>query len=453
MAENQTLADLLRQKAESVINFPTEVVRNLTDPQAFLKSFGYTPSQQLSGYSAGYSGVPQKPPSDIGVLDPNNIQYEKGYGGGELANTLTSIAAPLTSVAKPFVKPVAKAIGEHAWNATENMMQQQGLMPSIVPRNESLANALRNTKTGEFDIRYDPRANEQERLKNLITHTEQFNQNKIPSVTLADFEGRPFITSMADRTAAGADLLGVNNVMYKRPVPLYGGQDYMFNNPNQVWASAQSAVTPIIQNAKILKEATGQNPIYIPWRMSPKGGDFAHMTGESMIAHAEAAMGKSDKTTLNNSIKELLPSWKGVDSPQSISQYRSAPKKVRDAIMQVMDRDFRDLGGLNYGEARIAVSDPRQLNAMEGGIQNVGEIFADKPMIMHSGHPSYPRGIAGQGLGTLQENRNIFELLPNVAKERGIVNPTNPSANDLRALQMKPYAGILTPKLLKDLGY
>jgi hypothetical protein len=449
VAENQTLADLLRQKAQSVIDFPTNVARNLSDPQAFLKSFGYTPSQQLSGFSAGYAGVPEKPPSDIGVLDPRNIEYNKGYGSGEDAALATMVAAPFA----PLAKPIAKAAGRQAWNATENMMINQGLMPSIVPRNESLANALRNTKTAEFDPRYDTRKLEQERLKNLITHTEQLNLNPIPSVSLADFEGRPFITSMADRTAAGADLLGVNGVMYKRPVPLYGGQDYMFNNPNQVWASAQSAVTPIIQNAKILKEATGQNPIYIPWRMAPTGGDFAHMTGESMIAHAEAAMGKSDKTALNNSIKELLPSWKGVDSPQNISQYRSAPKKVRDAIMQVMDRDFRDLGGLNYGEARIAVSDPRQLNAMEGGIQNVGEIFADKPMIMHSGHPSYPRGVAGQGLGRLEENRNIFELLPNVAKERGIVNPTNPSANDLRALQMKPYAGILTPKLLKDLGY
>ena len=453
MAENQTLADLLRQKLESAIDFPTTVTRNLFDPQAFLKSFGYTPNQQLSGFSAGYAGVPEKPPSDIGVLDPNNIQYNKGYSSGEDAGLATGILGGTAALTRPIAKPVGRALGEYAWNKTENMMQQQGLMPSIVPRNESLANALRNTNTGAFDPRYDLRKLEQDRLKNLVTHTEQLNQNKIPSVTLADFEGRPFITSMADRTAAGADLLGVNGVMYKRPVPLYGGQDYMFNNPNQVWASAQSAVTPIIQNAKILKEATGQNPIYLPWRMAPTGGDFAHMTGESMIAHAEAAMGKSDKKALNNSIKELLPNWRGVDSPESIAQYRSAPKTVRDSIMQVMDRDFRDLGGLNYGEARIAVSDPRQLNAMEGGIQNIGEIFADRPMIMKSGHPSYPRGIAGQGLGRLEENRNIFELLPNVAKERGIVNPTNPSANDLRALQMKPYAGILTPKLLKDLGY
>ena len=134
MAENQTLADLLRQKAQSVIDFPTDVVRNLTDPQAFLKSFGYTPSQQLSGFSAGYSGVPAKPPSDIGVLDPNNNEYNKGYGSGEFAANVTPFAALAGGITKPFVKPVARAIGEQAWNATEKMMQQQGLMPSIVPR-------------------------------------------------------------------------------------------------------------------------------------------------------------------------------------------------------------------------------------------------------------------------------------------------------------------------------
>ena len=134
MEENQTLANLLRQKAESLINAPTEFARNITDPQAFLKQFGYTPNQQLSGFSAGYAGVPEKPPSDIGVLDPNNIEYNKGYGSGEFANAITGVAAPLASMSKPFVKPVAKAIGEQALNATENMMANQGLMPSIVPR-------------------------------------------------------------------------------------------------------------------------------------------------------------------------------------------------------------------------------------------------------------------------------------------------------------------------------
>lgn len=325
------------------------------------------------------------------------------------------------------------------------------LMGSTI--NKNMIEGLKNTKIGNFDPRFDPRKLEQEKIANTVINVEQLNKNPAPKVSLADYEGRPFITSMSDRTAAGGDLLGVNDVMYKRPVHLHGGQDYMFNNPNQVWASAQNAVSPIIKNAEMLKEVTGQNPLYIPWRMAPTSNDFAHMTGESMIAHAEAAMGKSDKKLLNGAIKDLIPSWHGIDSAESINQYRNAPKTVRDTIMQIMDRDFRDAGSLNIGQARLSVTDPRQIHAPEGGVMNVGEIYAGQPMIMKSGHPSYPRGVAGQGLGTLEKEHNIFELLPNVVKERGITNPTAPAQTDLRALQMKPYAGIITAKMLRDLGY
>jgi len=111
------------------------------------------------------------------------------------------------------------------------------------------------------------------------------------------------------------------------------------------------------------------------------------------------------------------------------------------------------MGGLNIGEARLAVTDPKQYTAQEGGIQNIGEIFAGQPMVMQSGHVSYPRGVPGQGLGVAAEDRNIFELLPEVVKQRGIADPTKPSQQDLRALQMKPYAGIIDAQLLKALGY
>jgi len=195
---------------------------------------------------------------------------------------------------------------EHGPTYNEFVNQVPNLMGITVPNN-SLANAVRSTKIGSFDARFDPRKLELEKIENTVPHVEQLNLTPIPKVSLADYEGRPFITSMSDRTAAGGDLLGVNNVMYKRPVHLHGGQDYMFNNPDQVWASAQQAVSPIIKNAEILKEATGKNPLYIPWRMAPTSGDFAHMTGESMIAHAEAAMDKSDKKLLNNAIKDCCP--------------------------------------------------------------------------------------------------------------------------------------------------
>ena len=307
---------------------------------------------------------------------------------------------------------------------------------------------------GAFDPRYDPRIQEQARIREM-TRDIQLNPNvtNAPAVSLADFEGRPFITSMADRTAAGGKLVGIDDVAFNRPVELMGGQDYMFNNPGQVWASAQGPVKQLMQQAAEIKQVTGKDPLYMPWRMAPTGGDFAAMTGETMLAYADSAMGKMQKKSLDRSIKKMIPDWSGVSDPASVEQFRNAPDKTRKAIKQMMDVNFRDKGGLNIGGARLAVSDPAQLAAQEGGVMNVGEIFAGRPMVMESGHPSYPRGVPGQGLGTLVEDRNIFELLPEVAKARGIPDVTNPRATDLRALQMKPYSGVITNELLKRLGY
>jgi hypothetical protein len=332
----------------------------------------------------------------------------------------------------------------------ENYLRSIGGIADIVP----VSNVSKSTsKVGDFDPRFDPRAKEQERLKNLTTTVESTQKVDAPKVSLVDFEGRPFITSMSDRTAAGGDLLKINDVELNRPIGLLGGQDYMFNNPGQVWASAQAPVKQLMQAADVLKQTTGQNPLYIPWRMAPTGGDFATMTGETMLSYAQSAMGKAEKKALNKTIKEFIPEWKGVDSPESIKQFRDAPDAIRKSVMNEMDVNFRDLGGLNIGEARLSVADKKQLLSPDAGIMNIGEIFADQPMIMQSGHPSYPRGVPGQGLGMLEDQRGIYELLPNAAKERGIVDPTMPGQTDIRALQMKPYYGILDAELLKSLGY
>ena len=313
--------------------------------------------------------------------------------------------------------------------------------------------SIKPTGLLQFDPRFDPRAKEQERLKNLSTTVSPTTQRNVPEVSLADFEGRPFITSMSDRTAAGGQLQKINDVTLNRPVGLLGGQDYMFGNDGQVWASAKGPVNQIMKNADIVKQLTGQDPLYIPWRMAPSGGDFAHMTGETMLSYASSAMNKTGKKAVDKEIKQFIPSWKGVDSPESVSQFREAPDKVRKAIKNMLDVNFRESGGLSIGEARLAVADPKQLVAPDAGIMNIGEIFTGKPVIAESGHPSYPKGIPGQGIGRVKEQRSIFELLPNAAKARGILDPTKPSQTDIRALQMKPYAGILDAKLLKSLGY
>jgi hypothetical protein len=335
-----------------------------------------------------------------------------------------------------------------------------------------------------FDPRFDSRILEQQKLQDLTTTVEKRPSQDVPELYLPDYEGQAFVTSMSDRTAGGGALVDINGVPLKRPVDLQGGQSYMFENPGQVWASGDTPARAILMQAAAAKALTGKDPLYIPWRMAPTGSDFATMTGETMLSFAESNMSKSDKQLLNKDIKEFIPNWKGIDSPKSIEQFRATPDATRKAIKAMMDKKYRDEGGLNIGEARLSIADPNQLSSPTGYMMNVGRIFADKPLIEQSGHASYPKGVPGEGLGRVKDEKSLFEFypktfpeegrgekvirpllldprtavdeyqkLPDVVQSRGISDPRSPSRDDTRALQMKPYYGILTQELLKKMGF
>lgn len=305
----------------------------------------------------------------------------------------------------------------------------------------------------QYDPRFDPRIKEQAKIKETVTRVEPTANLEAPTVPLTQFEGYPFITSMSDRTAAGGLLTSINDVNLKRPVELPGGQDFMFANPGMVWASAKGPVRQIMNNAQVLREVTGKDPLYIPWRMAPTGGDFATFTGETMLSYAESALPKTIKKQIDKEIKKIADDWKGIDSPESIAQYQSLSDAKRKQIKQTLDVNFRELGGLGIGQARLAVTDPKQFGGSDAQIMNIGRVFADRPIIEASGHASYPKGVPGEGIGRVDRDINIFELLPKVVQERGIPSATSPRQTDIRALQMKPYAGILDEETLRRLGY
>jgi hypothetical protein len=459
--------------------------RTVQDPRAALDM----PVQALRGRVAATAGMPSDilnmlrtpmPMEMYGDVD-YGPQTQVPYGSQELLKTLPlppqgpaqqaaanlGALAPMTPAEAlqaarlarqaalaggKTVKQAAKIAGEEL-NAAMMGERPGTLLGAMTPQPLFAVPPSGRSGFGAFDPRYDPRVLEQARMQ-AMTRDVQLNPNVVtPStVTLDQFAGRPFITSMADRTAAGGKLVGIDNVQFNRPVEFLGGQDYMFNNPGLVWSSGKTPANALMKYANEVKSATNQNPIYIPYRMAPTGGDFAQFTGETMLSYADAAMGKTQKKQLDRSIKKFIPTWSGVSDPASVQQFRDAPDKTRKAIKAMMDRDFRNEGGLNIGSARLAVSDPAQLAAQEGGIQNVGEIFAGSPIIKSS-HPAYPGGVQGKGIGTLAEDLNIFELLPEVVKARGIPDPRNPRAADLRAMQMKPYSGVISNELLKSLGY
>lgn len=117
-----------------------------------------------------------------------------------------------------------------------------------------------------------------------------------------------------------------------------------------------------------------------------------------------------------------------------------------------MDVNFRDDGGLSIGQARLAVTDPKQAQAGDLQIQNIGEIFAgDKTP---SDHPAYPFNLPGQGLGYTDQEVNIFELMPEARvgeDQRLVADPQRPTRPDARALDMKPYTGRITEDILRGL--
>jgi hypothetical protein len=397
--------------------------------------------------------------SPQGLLSPVEKQTYEAFGmlpDSERLGVLPRYSKKKGLLAPQFIYDAAKAISSPATAAQGyELGPEEALNVAMTATGGSSVGtapkgALRSGL--QFDPRFDPRKLEQERLKNLKTVVEPTGKIEVPVVSLANYEGRPFVSSMSDRTAAGGNLVKINDVTLNRPVGLLGGQDYMFNNP-QVWASAQGPVNQIMKQAEIGKKITGQDPLLLQWRMAPTGGDFAHMTGETMLNYASSAMSPKGKKALDKDVKKFIPDWKGVDSDESVIQFRTQKDSVRKAIKASLDKNFRNEGGLSIGEARLSVADPKQLTAPDAGIMNVGEIYAGQPIIQQSGHPSYPRGVPGQGLGRLEQQHNIFELMPNVVQARGIPNPAAPRQTDIRALQMKPYSGIITADLLKKLGY
>jgi len=301
----------------------------------------------------------------------------------------------------------------------------------------------------EFDPRFDPRAKEQERLRDAVFSIEDRGTQDMPRLALSSLEGRPFVTTQSDRTQAGGLLTAINDVDLNVPVDLRGGQGFMFENP-AAWASGGNVITSLM---KARDEFPGETPLMLPYRMTPTGGDFATMTGETMIGYASANMTSKTKKQLDKQIKELIPEWKGVDSPESIKQFQNAKTNVRKYIQQqVMDVNFRNEGGLSIGEARLAVTDPKQAQAGDLQIQNIGEIFAGART--PSDHPAYPFNLPGQGLGYTDQEVNIFELMPEArvgADQRFVADPQRPTRSDARALEMKPYTGRITEDILLGL--
>ena len=77
-----TLAELLREYSDKLVNLPTEAQRFIVSPTSFIDALtGKTTLPAQAGFAQGATGTPQK--ENLTVLDPNNRAYMEGYSQGE----------------------------------------------------------------------------------------------------------------------------------------------------------------------------------------------------------------------------------------------------------------------------------------------------------------------------------------------------------------------------------
>lgn len=340
----------------------------------------------------------------------------------------------------------------------------------------------------QIDPRYDETKIGQKAIKDMRVRSDVTGKSSIgPEVSIFDYEGHPAIFTQSDRLDAGRGITGINDVNFKEKVDVPGGQGYMLNNPDKVWASEEGPAQQIIDLANYMYRETGKQPILLPWRMAPTGGDHAHATGQTLLAYAQAALGKSDKKKFDSFIKSmrstegqgnqlLFPDWPGVDSPKLIDYYNNSTSKARKRMIELMggavgkNKPLEGMDVIRAGQARAAVSDPSQLNAVEGGLQNLGLITTNRNLVGNTGNTTYGSGVLGQGVGTLkpnQRNITVFDMEPPAMlitdadgkpikglgkQEVRTLADYKGTGSPYRPFQMKPYGTILDDKKLKKLS-
>jgi hypothetical protein len=191
-----------------------------------------------------------------------------------------------------------------------------------------------------------------------------------------------------------------------------------------VWASEASPVSNIMNLARQLYEATGEKPLYLPYRMGGEGSDFATMTGETMMSYADAALGKSDKKDMNRLIKKYIPDFAGISDPKGQQQFADLTGAKRKQLQLDLSNTFgEEGGGLTLPMTRAMIADPAQLDKPSFFLQNVGEIDPTADIVTSTGHRTYSRGVPGRGLGVLGDDINAAQLLPELSKIYQIGDP------------------------------
>lgn len=209
----ETLADLLRKKADKLINLPAEAQRFLTNPQAFTELFGVNQLPKETGFAAGAVGVPPKHTAGGGVLNPVNLAYEQGYESGEpigIAASLLPVGALRTKGTKGvphetgtgfFDTGDIRRVGKHQSNIDPTQLAGNDLR--AVQGNLEIPNLRRNDTATLAEILRNPDLNTSVKLAKQIN--PEFSLEAVRSMSPSSLQKQFPIGKTYETMAKGID--------------------------------------------------------------------------------------------------------------------------------------------------------------------------------------------------------------------------------------------------------
>ncbi|NDG42822.1 MAG: hypothetical protein EBY28_26620, partial [Betaproteobacteria bacterium] len=255
-----------------------------------------------------------------------------------------------------------------------------------------------------------------------------------------------FITPEALQGGAGIPLIGdmarlgllthVGDEELPTPVRMQAGAHHMRkikpSGESSIWASAPGVIS---RQSKLVKTAIGMpgvDKVYgLHASMLPTGVDFGKPLSKTLVGQLQNNPPHPDiGNAFNTVMRKKYPEFAGVENPaelheQLMADTRRAPG-MRKTFVKLMDSaPYQNAGMPSVGHARVAISDPEQLNLPVHSIgMGIGEYEPTGRIIRKATmpHEDYSAESAGKHTGRFEVPMSRAEMFPEWEAKRRELN-------------------------------
>jgi hypothetical protein len=348
--------------------------------------------------AAGDVGIEKNPddlahalPEIINVLGAATAQPELKFLPRFPVTTATRFAA------RHPVEAVAGTVEPYLFNRPMNWA-----MENVVPEGVGAFGGRLPPKTYASDL-------------SLTRHpipVEEMRATRVPTGELAprrlvdpqSLQGSVLQPLVGDRTAAGSVLTDINGQPLARPVPLYGGPDFMRAGANaadgSIWASDRARITRIARQTRALAEM--ERPIYgVYSAMGARSGDFSTMMSDALLSQLEANGVPSEAVhAFDTDMLAKNPNWPGLGRPHLYDVLMRDGGLRRQFAQEVAHPKHQAAGFPEIASTRYAISEPALIGQPPGAsgyaisrVDPAGRVIVD-PRVPH---PTYDTQLGGLG--------------------------------------------------------